>query len=178
MLEHMGGYDGWGYINAVANKKYNWYFGPPVPYTTPLSNLAGIYFTFRAIVPTVASYLSVLTVPPAVGATRWYNSKRDLMITSPIIAGQSYIGYYLFDATIPAPTRYGHLPLPLTMSGNFPIGSSVGSFLSTEMILAFVLQSNSAQTINTEQLIVSSVGVIINDHIGNIYNQPFTFTST
>ena len=77
------GYDGWGFINALLGQKYNWYFGPPSS-TTPLSQLAGIYFTFYAIVPTVASFLTVYTLP--IGAQGWYNSKRDFVISTPIIA--------------------------------------------------------------------------------------------
>ena len=163
------GYDGWGFINAVLGQKYNWYFGPPSS-TTPLSQLSGIYFTFYAIVPTVASFLTVYTVPVSGG---WYNSKRDFVISTPILAGKSYIAYHQFDSTISPPTKYGHLPIALTIS---PVNPA-GTFASTENIEFFAISSNSAQTASTEQLIVSSVGVIINDGTGNIYNQPFTFTS-
>ena len=164
------GYDGWGFINALLGQKYNWYWAPPSS-STPLSQLSGIYFTFYPIVNTVASFLTVYTVP--IGALGWYNSKRDFVISTPILAGKSYLGYYQFDPTIPAPTRYGHLPLALTIS---PVNPA-GAFAPTENLLVFAISSNSAQTPNTEQLIVSSVGVIINDGTGTIYTQPFTFTS-
>ena len=165
------GYDGWGFVNALSSQKYNWYFAPPNA-TTTVSQISGVYFTFYAMVATTASFITVYTKPAT--SPNWYNSKRNFIFASgALVVGQQYIAYYQADPSVAPPTKYGHLPLPMTISPVAP----VGAYAPTEQIMFWSVGSNSAMLPNTEQLIVSSVGVIINDGISPIYNQPFTFNS-
>ena len=69
------------------------------------------------------------------------------------------------------PSRYAHTAVLLEISTT----GQVGAFAGTEDIYYFATCSNTISAVNADSLIVSQQGIILNDGVNPVYNQPFTF---
>jgi hypothetical protein len=168
------GFNGWYYRNiSAAYNNISWSTGfQPSSYV--VSNLKGIYFTFVSLTTTSKPFISVYTLP-AQPPGGFYNSRRSYVpaiAPATITAGIPYIYYYMFDNNYPIPFKYCHQAVPLSLSAVNP----VGAFGPNELLYFMSINTNSISPANTEELIISESGVIIDDGTGTLI-QPFSFNS-
>jgi len=165
------GYDGWFYQNYVYGWNIDWISAPPTA-TTKVSQLQCLYFCFMSLNTTSLPFISIYTLPPT--SPNYYNSRRAYIFPNGFapVANKPYIAYIPLNGYTGIPSRYAHTAVLLENSGT----SQVGAFAGTEDIYYFATCSNTISVVNQDSFIVSQQGIILNDGVNPVYNQPFTFT--
>ena len=164
------GYDGWFYQNYVYGWNIDWISAPPTA-TTKVSELQCLYFCFMSLNTTSLPFITIYTLPPT--SPNYYNSRRAFIFPNGFapVANKPYIAYMPLNGYTGVPSNYGHTAVLLENSGT----SQVGAFAGTEDIYYFCTGSNTISLVNADSFIVSQQGIILNDGVNPIYNQPFKF---
>jgi hypothetical protein len=150
----------WYFKNTTAGYKINWYIGPNISMT--VSNVLGLYMSiFNGLTTSNDnSPFIVCYTQPQSGDSTFYHSKRVFIFNPSIqpIANTRYFMYKNLSGDCPTPFHYGSTLINLETSN--VVGSNVGPFLPSELILAFAIGTNSGSTINSVEFAVSKFGIM------------------
>jgi hypothetical protein len=150
----------WYFKNTVAGYKINWYAGPYAGMT--VADLLGMYmYMFNGLTTSNDNtpFLTVYTQPQA-GDPTFYHSRRTYIFNQEVtpVANTRYCLFANISGTCPTPAHYGQT-LNVMITGNV-VGTNVGPFDPTELILFFAIGSNSASAVNSVEFAVSKLGIM------------------
>jgi len=151
---------GWYFKNTTAGYKINWYIGPDVGMT--VSQVLGIYMNiFNASTTSNDNtpFLVIYTQPQS-GDPTFYHSKRTYIFNQSVTptVNTRYNMFMNVSGNCPTPSIYGSTlnNMQLTSVG----GGSVGPFSSTELILAFAINTNSVSPVNGVEFAINKFGIM------------------
>jgi hypothetical protein len=159
------GYNGWYFKNTPpAGKKINWYFSPQQTNTTTVADIKGLAVSFFNGITTSNDdtlFLTIYTVPTGSGdyAPGFYHSAMTYVFDQTVtpIANTNYQGIAICD-TANVPFYYERQVAYEPSTVNNP----KGTYLPTDKVLAVVIGSNSASSVNTVEFVVSKLNIIMN----------------
>ena len=148
----------WYFKNTVAGYKINWYLGPNIGMT--VADVLGLYmYMFNGATTSNddTPFLVIYTQPEA-GDPTFYHSRRTYLFDQAVtpVANTRYCMFSNVSGTCPTPSYYGQI---LNNMESNP-GTSVGPFDPDELILAFVIGSNSSSVVNSVEFCVAKFGVM------------------
>jgi hypothetical protein len=135
-----------------------------------------MYVCFQSTITTTSLGLNVYTLPATGG--NFYKSRLGAVLDPSvnIVADRPYIAYYDFSGnTYPAPTKFLHTPLHMTLALP-PTGTNVGVFYNETMYYMSVVSATNWGA-NQDSFIVSETGFIMEDGITQPFRQPYLFQS-
>jgi len=153
----------WYFKNSFSSgvNKINWYLGPSVGMT--VADVLGLYMnifngltTSNDDTPFIVIYTANDSVPPV----NFYKSKRTYLFNQSItpVANTRYFNFANISTSCPTPNYYGSNLINMELST--VAGSQVGAFASTELILAFAINTNSASVINSVEFAINKFGIM------------------
>ena len=150
----------WYFKNTVAGYKINWYAGPYAGMT--VADLLGMYmYMFNGLTTSNDNtpFLTVYTQPQA-GDPSFYHSRRTYIFNQEVtpVANTRYCLFANISGDCPTPAYYGQT-LNVMITGTV-VGTNVGPFDPSELILFFSIGSNSASAVNTVEFAVSKLGIM------------------
>jgi len=159
------GYNGWYFKNTPpAGKKINWYFSPQQTNTTTVADIKGLAVSFFNGITTSNDdtlFLTIYTVPTGSGdyAPGFYHSAMTYVFDQTVtpVANTNYQGVAICDpANIPFyyETQVAYEPST--------VNNPKGTYLPTDKVLAVVIGSNSASSVNTVEFVVQKLHIIMN----------------
>ena len=151
----------WYFKNSFAsNNKINWYIGGDINMT--VGDVLGLYMSiFNGLTTSNDnSPFIVCYTQPQLGDLTFYHSKRVFIFNQSIqpTANTRYFMYMNVSGDCPTPFHYGSTLINMETSN--VVGSNVGPFLPSELILAFAIGSNSGSVINSVEFAVSKFGIM------------------
>lgn len=150
----------WYFKNTVAGYKINWYAGPYAGMT--VADLLGMYmYMFNGLTTSNDNtpFLTVYTQPQA-GDPTFYHSRRTYIFNQEVtpVANTRYCLFANISGDCPTPAYYGQT-LNVMITGTV-VGTNVGPFDPSELILFFSIGSNSASAVNSVEFAVSKLGIM------------------
>lgn len=147
-------------FNSGVNK-INWYIGPSIGMT--VANVLGLYMNiFNGLTTSNDNtpFIVIYTANDAVPPVNWYKSKRTYIFNQSItpIANTRYFNFANISSTCPTPNYYGSNLINMELST--VSGSQVGAFASTELILAFAINTNSSSPLNSVEFAINKFGIM------------------
>jgi hypothetical protein len=148
---------GWYFknTNSGSSRKINWYIAPKST-TMTVSDLKGLYLEFFNVAMTNASdmpFIAVYTKPTGVNdAASWYKSRRFYTFSGSPTANTRYLGFANLGAA--SPNTYN------TSLLNMGVGTTTGTFASTEEIIFISIVSNSASLAGACEFVANKFGIV------------------
>jgi hypothetical protein len=161
LIRNTYGYSGWYFKNIVLGNKINWYFPPQKLNATLVSDLKGISISFFNGLTTSNDdtlFLTVLTVPTGSGdyAPGFFHSSMTYVFNQSItpVANTNYQGVCIIDKS-KVPYNY-ETQIQYEQS---TVNNPRGFYQQTDKILAIVIGTNSASTVNAVEFVVNKLNL-------------------
>lgn len=153
----------WYFKNSFSSgvNKINWYLGPSIGMT--VSQVLGLYMNiFNGLTTSNdnSPFLVIYTANDSVPPVNFYKSKRTYLFNQSItpVANTRYLTFANVSGSCPTPNYYGSNLNNMELST--VSGSQVGAFASTELILAFAINTNSASALNSVEFAINKFGIM------------------
>jgi hypothetical protein len=161
LIRNTYGYSGWYFKNIVLGNKINWYFPPQKLNATLVSDLKGISISFFNGLTTSNDdtlFLTVLTVPTGSGdyAPGFFHSSMTYVFNQSITPtiNTNYQGVAIIDKSL-VPSNY-ETQIQYEQS---TVNNPRGRYAQTDKILAIVIGTNSASTVNAVEFVVNKLNL-------------------